>query len=244
MGFGDFNLVRSNPYYIVRMNIYQAVKKYACELKEPLLDFGCGSKPYRELFNHISQYIGLDFENNGHSHENESIDVFFDGKTIPCPDGHFNSVLSTEVFEHVFELDAILGEINRVMKPGANILITCPFVWHLHEEPHDFARYSPYALRYLFEKNGFEIVRIERRGGFKQAMAQLNIVYNLKHHILLKSRLFNSRLINNRIVSARVWLQKLIALYYNRNFSKEITDKVSTDDLYITNVVLARKSIS
>ena len=41
-----------------------------------LLDFGCGSKPYSSLFK-VDEYNGVDFENEGHPHDNEQIDIFF-----------------------------------------------------------------------------------------------------------------------------------------------------------------------
>jgi hypothetical protein len=53
-----------------------------------------------------------------------------------------------------------------------------PFIWHLHEEPRDFFRYSKYGLRYLFEKVGFEVVELRALSGFWVTFGQL-FVYNL-----------------------------------------------------------------
>lgn len=39
-------------------------------------------------------------------------------------------------------------------------------MWHLHEQPRDFYRYTKFGLQYLAEKSGFEVVSIKPTGGF------------------------------------------------------------------------------
>src|ERR1700754_4535244 len=94
-----FKPALSNAYYFIRNALYKKVKFYAPQLDKKLLDFGCGSKPYQSLFTNVSEYIGLDYASEGHSHANESIDVMYDGKKIPFADEYFDSVFSSEVFE-------------------------------------------------------------------------------------------------------------------------------------------------
>jgi hypothetical protein len=53
-----------------------------------------------------------------------------------------------------------------------------PFIWHLHEEPRHFFRYTKYGIEYLFEKVGFEVVELEALSGFWVTFGQL-LVYNL-----------------------------------------------------------------
>ena len=65
-----------------------------------------------------------------------------------------------------------------MLTSGGHAIYTVPFIWHLHEEPHDFFRFSKYGLRYLFEKVGFEIVEIKALSGFWVTFGQL-FVYNL-----------------------------------------------------------------
>ena len=160
----------------MRKGIYEGVKKHSQFLTGRILDFGCGSKPYKSLFTY-TEYIGLDFDNPGHPHDNEEIDIFYDGKRIPLEDNSIDGVLCSEVFEHVFNLEHILKEINRVMKPGAHILITCPFVWKEHEEPYDYARYTLFALEDLLTKNNFEKVVLDKGGNFADTLSQLNTLF-------------------------------------------------------------------
>src|SRR5215471_17650924 len=176
----DFNPNITYPAYLTRNRLLKAIANYSKELKGVMMDFGCGSKPYKPLFN-VEKYIGVDFENPGHPHINEQIDVFYDGKKIPFDNDYFDSVFISEVFEHVFDLDEILKELNRVMKPGGLMLITCPFSICEHEVPHDFARYSSYGIRYLLEKNGFEILQQQKSGNSIETIQQLRITYIHQH---------------------------------------------------------------
>lgn len=146
-----------NPFFIIRRALHQGIKLHAPTLTGKLMDFGCGRKPYRNLFS-VAEYIGVDVEESGHEKTNMQVDVYYDGKILPFPDQTFDSVFSAEVFEHIFDLEPVLDELNRVSKPGAHLLITVPFVWEEHEVPYDFGRYSSYGLTYLLEKHGFEIL--------------------------------------------------------------------------------------
>jgi len=141
-----------------------------------MLDFGCGSKPYKSLIN-ADQYVGMDYQGQGHSHENEQIDVFYDGKMIPLESNSFDSVLSTEVFEHVFNLEEMLAELHRVMKPGAVMLISCPFIIAEHEAPNDCSRYTSYGLQKLLARKGFEIVHYQKIGTSVQTRMQMLMSY-------------------------------------------------------------------
>lgn len=165
-----------NPFYFLRRPLFLHVKSLAPKLSGRLLDFGCGRKPYENLFT-VDEYIGIDMENTGHEHKNSKIDVYYDGKHIPFPDESFDSVFCSEVFEHVFNLDEIIVEIKRVIKPNGKILVTVPFTWHEHETPYDFGRYTSFGIKHLFEKNGFELIDYRKSGNFIRVNFQLWALY-------------------------------------------------------------------
>ncbi len=177
----NFNPSFTHPLYFIRKGLLRKIGLYAPQLKGRLLDFGCGEKPYQSLFNNATEYIGLDYDGEGHDHANEGVDIYYDGLTIPFSDEHFDSVFSSEVFEHLFRLPTLLGEINRVMKVGGQLFITCPFSWEEHEIPVDYARYTRFALTDLLQKNGFEILVIDKNGHFISALHQLFVVYIVDH---------------------------------------------------------------
>lgn len=216
--------------YFTRKGIKEGILAFAGELKGKMLDFGCGSKPYRNCFT-VDQYVGVDYENEGHSHKNEQIDVFYDGKNIPFEDGYFDSVLCTEVIEHVFNLDEVLKEINRVTRKDAKLLFTCPFMWNEHEVPYDFARYTRFALKSIFEKNGFEIIEFKKSGTFVTTIAQMMSLYAQESLYPLMKKVFFLR-----------WIYKFFFIL-SPNITGIVLDKIlpGNQSLYLNNILLARK---
>ena len=167
----------SQPFFLIRRGLNKKVAELSSKLSGEVLDFGCGSKPYLQYFTHVEKYVGLDIETSGHLHTNEKIDVYYDGKKIPFGDNHFDSVFSSEVFEHVFNIDEVLTELHRVLKPNGKLLFTCPFAWPEHEIPYDFARYSSYGIKSVIEKNGFKVIEQYKTGHFFEVIMQYIIFY-------------------------------------------------------------------
>ena len=120
-----------------------------------LLDIGCGEKPY-ECYRtaHISEWVGFDVP------ENPRADVHGYADSLPFAGGSFDTALCTEVLEHVSEPSTAVDELFRVLAPGGHVILTVPQYFPVHEEPYDFFRYTPYGVRHLFEKSGFEIVTL------------------------------------------------------------------------------------
>lgn len=142
-----------------------------------LVDIGCGVKPYKELLSpYVAEHVGVDHEETFHDKSN--IDLFGTAYKIPADDESFDSAICTAVLEHLEEPEIALRECFRVLKTQGHAIYSVPFIWHLHEEPRDFFRYSKYGLKYLFEKVGFEIVEINALSGFWVTFGQL-FVYNL-----------------------------------------------------------------
>jgi SAM-dependent methyltransferase len=227
----EFSPSIMHPFYFIRNGLKDGISFYAPQMKGKMMDFGCGSKPYRNLFD-VEEYVGVDYYNEGHPHDNEQIDVFYDGKKIPLPNDYFDSVLSSEVFEHIFNLEEILREINRVMKKGGKLLVTCPFVWNEHEEPNDYARYTQFALKDIFARNGFEVVEITKSGNFVIATSQLwNLLFFRKIYKRVKNIFFLR------------WMYKLFfvftinvcGLFWNKIFRPDYS-------MYLNTIILARKT--
>jgi SAM-dependent methyltransferase len=229
-----FNPSLSSSFYFIRKSLYKKIIQLAPQLQGRLLDFGCGSKPYKALFTGTTEYIGLDFENEGHSHRNESVDVIYDGKTIPFTDEHFDSVFSSEVFEHIFNLEEMIPELNRVMKKGAKLFVTCPFVWNEHELPNDYARYTRFALKHLLEKNGFKILLQDKTGDFTMALYQMKMVYFNEHFIPAFPLLGKLKFFRTNVPPL---INPLLNLWFS--FWHWILPK--RKDLYLNNIILAEK---
>ena len=149
----------------------------ALYLRGRLIDIGCGEKPYRQMLNSVvTEHIGVDHHET--LHEKSHVDLFGTAYAIPADGASFDSALCTAVLEHLEEPEMAVRECCRVLKPGGTAIYSVPFIWHLHEEPRDFYRFSKYGLKYLFEKCGFEIVELRALSGFWVTFGQL-LVYNL-----------------------------------------------------------------
>jgi SAM-dependent methyltransferase len=149
-------------------------------LRGRLIDIGCGVKPYAAMMApFVSEHVGVDHPDAAHGLERA--DLVGPAYALPVPDASFDSALCTAVLEHLEEPEAALRECHRVLRPGGVALYSVPFIWHLHEEPRDFFRFSRYGLDYLFGKVGFEVVVLQPLSGFWVTFGQL-LVYNLYRH--------------------------------------------------------------
>jgi SAM-dependent methyltransferase len=151
--------------YLIRRYIHKHIINSLPILKGKVLDVGCGQMPYKEMITSDSaQYIGLDIEST-EIYDNYKPDLTWDGVSMKIEDGSIDNVLLTEVLEHCPDPSVTIREIHRVLKKNGHVVFSVPYVWYLHESPWDFYRYTPYSLKHLFEKNGFEIVQLSRSGG-------------------------------------------------------------------------------
>jgi len=217
-----------NPFFLARRGLYKSIKNLSKYLSGgKLLDVGCGSKPYKNLFK-VQEYIGLDIDQSGHAHTYEEIDIFYDGKTMPFEKNSIDAILCNQVFEHVFNPTEFLVEIQRILKPDGFLLLSVPFFWDEHEKPYDYARYSSFALKYLLEKNNFEIVKSVKTN------AHFGIIFQIINVILYK-----------RLKTKNIYLDILIhiVLLSPFNIFGYLFSIFSTKDkdLYIDNVILAKK---
>jgi SAM-dependent methyltransferase len=134
-----------------------------------VLDAGAGNAPYRELFEHCS-YVSSDWSDSPHEGA-ARVDVVASLDALPMDDASFDAVLNTQVLEHVADPARVASELFRVLAPGGRLFMTAPLVWPLHEEPHDFWRFTSHGLRRVLEGAGFRIERLEPRGGYFNTLA-------------------------------------------------------------------------
>lgn len=154
-----------------------AAKRYA---RGTLVDIGCGLKPWKDLFSpFVSEYIGVDHAASPHGVA--QVDVVATAYEIPLEDESAQTVLLSEVLEHLEWPHAALTEAFRILEPGGHVIIDTPFIWQLHEEPRDFFRYSPHGLRHLLTSAGFEVLEIEPLAGAWTTLA-LQLSYALQRY--------------------------------------------------------------
>ena len=141
------------------------LNKYSKHYKGRLYDLGCGTRIYEQYFLQFAdKYIGVDW---GASVHELKADVLADlNKQLPIESNSADTIVCLSVLEHLCEPQTLLNEAFRIMKPGGAIILQVPWQWWIHEAPYDFFRYTPYGLKYMFEKAGFENIEIEPTTGF------------------------------------------------------------------------------
>lgn len=156
-----------SPFFIFKQLQRQKFENFSHYICGDVLDIGCGGMPFKKMVDYKS-YRGLDFEYL------PGIDLIGDSLYLPFRESSFDSLIMTEVLEHVFYPSQALEEAKRVIRPGGYIYITAPMSWGLHYEPKDFWRFTKYSLLKLVQDCGMEIIHIERIGGaFSQIGARL-----------------------------------------------------------------------
>lgn len=136
-----------------------------------LLDVGCGDKPHEHLFRpYVDSYLGIEYDatfaaTKASTHERKA-DMLYDGVNLPFADQSFDTVLSVQVLEHTPRPFELFAEMSRVLRDKGTLILTVPFSGRLHEEPHDYLRFTPHMMRELCNRNGLKVREIRTRGGF------------------------------------------------------------------------------
>ena len=138
-----------------------------------LLDLGCGSVPLYGLYRSLpTTVVCADWANSLHG--NAHFDVLCDvNRPLPFVDRSFDIVVLSDVLEHVAEPAELISEIARVLTTGGDLLMSVPFLYWIHEAPHDYFRYTEFALRRLLERAGLRVISVESLGGLPEVLADL-----------------------------------------------------------------------
>lgn len=141
-------------------------------LKEHLhgrfIDIGCGNSPYRSVIHPVvDEYFTLDIEER-----DGDVDYLCSVESMdPVPDEYFDSAICINVLEHIPNPYAAVREIARILKPGGVLIVFTPFLARIHEEPHDYYRFTGYGLEYLFGNAGFTCESLRSIGGMGSFVA-------------------------------------------------------------------------
>lgn len=138
-----------------------------------LADLGCGKVPLYEAYRGlVTEAVCVDWENSAHGdlHLDVACDLM---QALPFPDGRFDTVILSDVLEHVPEPAALWREIARILADGGKLLLNVPFLYGVHEQPHDYYRYTEFALRRHAAAAGLQILVLEPVGGAPEVLADL-----------------------------------------------------------------------
>ena len=139
-GFSDLDLI-ARALAIYRPDIglslhraFEARHVLQEDMKSPVLDLGCNDGLFDLLWRgfcpetvHIT---GCDMNRADldRAIETRTIDeaIVTDGRCLPLKDSCMNTVIANSVLTHVPEVDRLLEEVSRVLRPGGKFLFSVP----------------------------------------------------------------------------------------------------------------------
>jgi SAM-dependent methyltransferase len=202
--------------------LYRSLPLVLARVEGEVLDVGCEDSPYRDWMPGASGYVGLDVS------PGPKVDVVVspDG-TWPLPDHRFDVVLCTQVLEHVRFTEHTLSEIHRVTRPGGNLILSVPFIYNEHGQPHDYRRLSQHGVRALLEDD-WEIQKVIPQGGIGSSAGAL----------VLNWMQLELSLTGPRILVALALLPVWIALTTVVNAAGALFDWIDRTGLFYGNVLV------
>jgi SAM-dependent methyltransferase len=156
---------RLSHNWLVRKLHNDLLQKYVGCLQGTVVDLGCGSRPHEsDILVHADRYIGIDWPSTLHGLK---ADIAADlNRPLPIRDQIADCVVSFQVIEHLAEPGVMLGEAQRILRPGGVLMLSAPFQWGVHEAPWDYQRFTRHGLQYQLTKSGFADLRIMPISGF------------------------------------------------------------------------------
>jgi len=114
------------------------------------LDFGARRGKYKTLLSSASaEYVALDM------FPNPNVDIVGDLHNTNLPENSFDTVVCTQVLEHVNQPFDVVKEIYRLLKLGGVCILTAPFMHPHHADPVDNYRFTKEGLENIFSTNNF-----------------------------------------------------------------------------------------
>ncbi|MBZ5632025.1 MAG: methyltransferase domain-containing protein [Acidobacteriia bacterium] len=146
--------------------IEDAVSKFAKALPRGarVLDAGAGETAHKHYFS-AQRYCGLDLGIGDQDWDYSQLDVLGNLETLPFPDRTFDAAINIVTLEHVLHPERVICELGRVLAPGGRFLLVAPLQWEEHQQPHDYGRFTRFALDHLLRQAGFTEISIQPVGG-------------------------------------------------------------------------------
>jgi 2-polyprenyl-3-methyl-5-hydroxy-6-metoxy-1,4-benzoquinol methylase len=127
-----------------------------------VLDAGSGRSPYKPLL----RQRGLEVLSIDVADRAGEVDILGDLQDMPAvASGSVDTVLCTQVLEHLPRPWQAMAEFARVLRPGGVLVLSTPHLSAVHEAPHDFYRYTSYGLRELLAQAGLEPIEVAAASG-------------------------------------------------------------------------------
>ncbi len=122
--------LRDMPYFRAVLRAVECRFYQEFTLVSPVLDVGCGDGHFATIAFDRPLDAGVDpwtgpVREAGRRGAYRLVAQSY-GDRLPFEDGHFSSAVSNSVLEHIPDVDAVVCEISRVLRPGSLFLFCVP----------------------------------------------------------------------------------------------------------------------
>lgn len=164
------SILRSRSWFPIRGNmgngigksmsryyVEEFIQSHRNEISGDIIEIG--RNVYRSEIpqENINTYLCLDLE------EFPDVDIVADIQCMPqILDKSFDSIICTQVLEHVPNPFLAINELYRILRPGGALFLTVPFLNNLHMEPYDYWRFTEHSIRLLL--NSFASTKVISHG--------------------------------------------------------------------------------
>lgn len=167
---GDVNVRSTLMVDTIAPHYQNAVRSYA---HGDILELGCGRVPLYGVYHDLASTVTcVDWEESPH-HVGHA-DLYADlNKAVPLPGQAYDTVILTDVLEHIYTPCKLVAEIHRLLRPGGKAIIATPFFYWVHEAPHDYFRFTESALVRMVGEAGLQVISVEPMGGAPEVFGDL-----------------------------------------------------------------------
>lgn len=130
-------------------------------LRGRVLDIGCADKHMAARLPGGCSYIGLDYPDTAITMYRTRPDVFADAGRMPFAEASMQAVILKDVLEHVCGPQRALAEISRVLADGGKLMLWMPFIYPIHDAPHDFQRFTEHGLRAYLAEHDLRVIELK-----------------------------------------------------------------------------------
>jgi SAM-dependent methyltransferase len=214
------------------------IHKNNCGKVGVALDCGCGNQPFKnKILEQGFQYESLDVTQNSFNNVDHLCSLDSSPRQFNSViDKTYCLVLATEVLEHVSDWHAAFANIASIMEPGGYALLTAPFFYPLHEEPHDFCRPTVHQFREVSRSAGLDVVSISKVGDAVDVIGTLLGAARITYSLRGGPSIF-SKIANRFLLKFQEAVFELLVKYRDRLDS-------DSNSVYLSNVVVLKKAFS
>jgi len=201
-------LSRKNLYYLI-IKSFNKIKKNKKNYN--VLNIGAGGEIKNIIKKNFKNVFEIDIDSR--RNPDQIIDLCNDrfSKIIRYKP---NLVCIFEVLEHTTNPLKAVNNIYKIINKGDFVLASVPFIFHIHDEPHDYFRFTKFGLELLFKD--FTNVKIYERNGWLESIFVIFIRLEKEKNIL-------SRLLGKTFVIIAFLMLPLVLLLQLIFPSKKVT---------------------